>query len=85
MRAEAETLYNTEVQEDSQLAWHARGHRFDSGILHDKSLIINEVFFIPPSTELQFGYQYKDFGYQMGIKKPKGAVSIENYRGRIRL
>lgn len=31
------------------------------------------------------GIQYKHFGYQMGIKNPKGAVSIEEYRGRIRL
>lgn len=31
------------------------------------------------------GIQNKHFGYQMGIKNSKGAVSIEDYRGRIRL
>jgi hypothetical protein len=26
------------------LAWHARGHRFDSGILHKKSLPVGKAF-----------------------------------------
>ena len=29
------------------LAWHARGHRFDSGILHDRALMIQGLFLFP--------------------------------------
>src|SRR5690606_9158943 len=32
------------------LAWHARGHRFESGILHKKKHLIQGAFFLPYSA-----------------------------------
>jgi len=79
------------------LAWHARGHRFDSGILHRHLLnepLGNEGFFFSSQLHLcdtrvilntKNGSQMHHFGSQMGHKSPKGAVSISNNNGRVRL
>ena len=61
------------------LAWHARGRRFDSGILHKvtttKPLFSKGFVFFRNLSDTYVWPYNSQFGYQMGIKNPKGSHS----------